>query len=70
MIEENVIKGYRYLVQLSIKQDHFMLNMWDYIESIKTLEEANSLCDGLFDKTVHKLQLVDLEKDEIIKTWT
>ena len=47
-----------------------MLNMWDYIESIKTLEEANSLCDGLFDKTVHKLQLVDLEKDEIIKTWT
>ncbi|WP_233898140.1 hypothetical protein [Tenacibaculum piscium] len=69
MTEQNIVKGHRYLVQLSIKQDSFMLNMWDYVESVKTLKEAEVLCDGLHDKTVHKLQISDLAKNNIVRTW-
>lgn len=69
MTEDNTIEGQRYLIQLSIKQDSFMLNMWDYIESRKTLKEAETLCEGLYDKTVHKLQISDLVTDTIIRTW-
>ena len=70
MTEQNIIEGHRYLVQLSIKQDSFMLNLWDYVESVKTLKEAETLCDGLYDKTVHKLQISDLVKNTIVRTWT
>lgn len=69
MTEDNTIKGQRYLIQLSIKQDSFMLNMWDYIESRKTLKEAESLCEELYDKTVHKLQISDLVTNTIVRTW-
>lgn len=70
MTEDNTRKGERYLIQLSIKQDSFMFNMWDYVESAKTLKEAEKLCEGLFDKTVHKLQISDLITNTIVITWT
>lgn len=41
--EQNIKDGHRYLVQLSIKQDHYLFNMWDYVESVKTLKEAEKL---------------------------
>ena len=47
-----------------------MFNMWDYVESAKTLKEAEKLCEGLYDKTVHKLQISDLVTNTIVKTWT
>jgi hypothetical protein len=70
MTEDNTKTGERYLIQLSIKQDSFMFNMWDYVESVKTLKEAERLCEGLYDKTVHKLQISDLVTNTIVKTWT
>ena len=70
MIEDNTRPGERYLIQLSIKKDSFMFNMWDYVESAKTLKEAEKLCVGLYDKTVHKLQISDLVTNTIVKTWT
>ena len=70
MTEDNTRTGERYLIQLSIKQDSFMFNMWDYVESAKTLKEAENLCEGLHDKTVHKLQISDLVTNTIVKTWT
>ena len=70
MTEDNTITGERYLIQLSIKRDSFMFNMWDYVESTKTLKEAENLCEGLYDKTVHKLQISDLVTNTIVKTWT
>ena len=70
MTEDNTRKGERYLIQLSIKQDSFMFNMWEYLESAKTLKEAEKLCEGLYDKTVHKLQISDLVTNTIVKTWT
>lgn len=69
MTEDNTRTGERYLIQLSIKQDSYMFNMWDYVESKKTLKEAEKLCDGLYDKTVHKLQISDLVTNTIVKTW-
>lgn len=33
MTEDNTRTGERYLIQLSIKQDSFMFNTWDYVES-------------------------------------
>tara|TARA_R110000824_G_scaffold265335_1_gene454214 strand:+ start:407 stop:619 length:213 start_codon:yes stop_codon:yes gene_type:complete len=70
MTEDNTRTGERYLIQLSIKKDSFMFNMWDYVESTKTLKEAEKLCEGLYDKTVHKLQISDLVTNTIVKTWT
>ena len=70
MTEDNTRTGERYLIQLSIKQDSFMFNTWDYVESAKTLKEAEKLCEGLYDKTVHKLQISDLVTNTIVKTWT
>lgn len=70
MTEDNPRQGERYLVQLSIKQDSFLFNVWDYVESTKTLKEAEKLCEGLFDKTVHKLQISDTVTNTIVKTWT
>ena len=70
MIEDNTRPGERYLIQLSIKKDSFMFNMWDYVESAKTLKEAEKICEGLYDKTVHKLQISDLVTNTIVKTWT
>jgi len=70
MTEDNTRTGERYLIQLSIKQDSFMFNIWDYVESSKTLKEAEKLCEGLYDKTVHKLQISDLVTNTILKTWT
>jgi hypothetical protein len=70
MTEDNTRTGERYLIQLSIKKDSFMFNMWDYVESAKTLKEAEKLCEGLYDKTVHKLQISDLVTNTIVKTWT
>ena len=70
MAEDNTIKGQRYLIQLSIKQDSFMFNMWDYVESVKTLREAETLCEGLYDKSVHKLQIVDSVTNTVIRMWT
>lgn len=69
MTEDNSKTGERYLIQLSIKQDSFLYNMWDYVESSKTLEEAEKLCEGLYDKSVHKLQISDLLENTIVKTW-
>ena len=69
MTEDNTRKGERYLIQLSIKQDSFMFNMWDYVESAKTLKEAEKLCEGLYDKTVHKLQISDIVTNTIVRTW-
>lgn len=66
---ENIIKGHRYIIQLSIKRDSFYYNLWDYIESVKTLKEAKDLCNGLYDDSVHKLQISDLVKNEVIETW-
>lgn len=70
MTEDNTRQGERYLVQLSIKKDSFMFNMWDYVESTKTLKEAEKLCEGLYDKTVHKLQISDIVTNTIVRTWT
>jgi hypothetical protein len=70
MTEDNTRQGERYLVQLSIKKGSFMFNMWDYVESVKTLKEAEKLCEGLYDKTVHKLQITDIVTNTIIRTWT
>ena len=69
MTEDNTITGERYLIQLSIKKDSFIYNMWDYVESAKTLKEAEKLCEGLYDKTVHKLQISDLTTNTIVRTW-
>lgn len=69
MTEDNTIDGQRYLIQLSIKQDSFMLNTWDYVESKKTLKEAETLCEGLYDGTVYKLQIYDLVTNTIVRTW-
>ena len=69
MKSSNIKEGDRYLVQLSIKQDSFLYNFWDYVESFKTLKEAEKICDGLFDKSVHKLQISDIVNNKIIKTW-
>lgn len=60
----------RYLIQLSIKLNSPLFNCWDYVESKSTLEECLTLCEGLFDKSVHKLQIADIKKNRIIKTWT
>jgi len=68
--EQNIKDGHRYLIQLSIKQDSFLFNMWDYVESAKTLKEAENLCEGLYDKSVHKLQISDLVTNTIVRTWT
>ena len=68
--EQNIKDGHRYLIQLSIKQDSFLFNMWDYVESAKTLKEAEMLCEGLYDKSVHKLQISDLVTNTIVRTWT
>ena len=70
MTEDNTRTGERYLIQLSIKQDSFMFNTWDYVESAKTLKEAEKLCEGLYDKTVHKLQISDIVTNTIVRTWT
>ena len=70
MTEDNTRTGERYLIQLSVKKDSFMFNMWDYVESAKTLKEAEKLCEGLYDKTIHKLQISDLVTNTILKTWT
>ena len=70
MTEDNTRTGERYLIQLSVKKDSFMFNMWDYVESAKTLKEAEKLCEGLYDKTIHKLQISDLVTNTIVKTWT
>lgn len=70
MTEDNTRQGERYLVQLSINQDSFVFNMWDYVESAKTLKEAEKLCEGLYDKTVHKLQISDTVTNTIVRTWT
>jgi len=70
MTEDNTRTGERYLIQLSIKRDSFMFNMWDYVESAKTLKDAEKLCEGLHDKTVHKLQISDLVTNTIVRTWT
>lgn len=70
MTEDNTRTGERYLIQLSVKRDSFMFNMWDYVESVKTLKEAEKMCEGLYDKTVHKLQISDLVTNNIVKTWT
>jgi len=70
MTEDNTRQGERYLVQLSINRDSFILNTWDYVESTKTLKEAENLCEGLHDKTVHKLQISDIVTNTIIRTWT
>lgn len=70
MTEDNTRTGERYLIQLSIKQDHYLINTWDYVESVKTLKEAEKLCEGLYDKSVHKLQISDLVTNTIIRTWT
>ena len=70
MTEDNTRQGERYLVQLSIKKDSFMFNMWDYVESTKTLKESEKLCEGLYDKTVHKLQISDIVTNTIVRTWT
>ena len=70
MTEDNTRKGERYLIQLSVKQDSFMFNMWDYVESVRTLKEAEKLCEGLYDETVHKLQISDIVTNTIVKTWT
>lgn len=70
MTEDNTRTGERYLIQLSIKKDSFLFNMWDYVESAKTLKEAEKLCEGLYDKSVHKLQISDLVTNTIVKTWT
>lgn len=59
----------RYLVQLSIKIDHYLYNMWDHIEEFETLEEAEEICRDLFDNSVHKLQISDKVNNKIIKTW-
>jgi hypothetical protein len=67
--EQNIIEGHRYLVQLSIKQDSFLYNLWDYVESFKTLKEAEKVCEGLFDNSVHKLQIVDTVTNSIVKVW-
>ena len=68
--EQNIKDGHRYLIQLSIKQDSFLFNMWDYVESSKTLKEAEKLCEGLYDKSIHKLQISDLVTNTIVRTWT
>ena len=66
MIQE----GHRYLIQLSIKLNSPLFNLWDHVESRETLEECLHVCEGLFDKSVHKLQIADIKKNRIIKTWT
>lgn len=67
--EQNIIEGHRYLVQLSIKQNSFLYNLWDYVESFKTLKEAEKVCDKLFDNSVHKLQIADIVTNSIVKVW-
>lgn len=66
----NIKKGDRYLIQLSLKLDCYLFNTWDYVESVKTLKEAENLCNGLYDKSVHKLQIFDLVTNTIVRTWT
>jgi len=68
--EQNINPGHRYLIQLSVKQDHFLYNTWDYVESIKSFNEAESLCESLFDDSIHKLQIADLVTNAIVRTWT
>ncbi len=69
-MEQNIKEGHRYLVQLSIEQDSPLFNCWDYVESFKTLKEAENICNGLFDKSVHKLQIADLVKNTIVKIYS
>lgn len=59
----------RYIIQLSIVKDSWMYNFWDYTETVATLEEAEAICDGLYDKSVHKLQIADLQENVVLKVW-
>ena len=36
----------------------------------EALKEAKKLCEELYDKSVHKLQISDLVTNIIIRTWT
>ncbi len=60
---------HNFLVQVSIKCDHYMINLWDYVKSFETKEDAFEMCDGLYDESIHKVQISDINKNEVLKVW-
>jgi len=80
MTEENIKKGDRYLIRLKLKKDdkyliqlklkknYFMFNTWDYIESYNNKNKALKVFDDLYDESVHKIELVDIITNSIIKS--